>query len=183
MNTFVYFVRHAESLYIEGMERTRGLSEKGRLDSLQVGEFLKKENIDVFCSSTYERAIQTIQAAAGEKEILLFEDLKERELGEISEWTFKDAKLKLYTDIHYAFPEGESTFSAQKRAIKVLRSILNEYKGKKIVIGTHGDIMTLMLNDFDKRFDFSFWASTAMPDIYKIEFQELIFVKADRLWR
>lgn len=33
MSTFIYMVRHGESLKIEGNERTRGLSEKGNLDT------------------------------------------------------------------------------------------------------------------------------------------------------
>ncbi|CAM4480879.1 hypothetical protein PATA110616_21080 [Paenibacillus tarimensis] len=29
MTTIIYFVRHAESPYVEGKDRTRGLSEQG----------------------------------------------------------------------------------------------------------------------------------------------------------
>ncbi|RCW48603.1 hypothetical protein DFP97_106306 [Paenibacillus prosopidis] len=48
MKTFIYFVRHAESPYIEGMERTRGLSDKDKLDTLKINEILKDEEIDLF---------------------------------------------------------------------------------------------------------------------------------------
>lgn len=182
MKTVIYFVRHAESPYIEGMERTRGLSDKGKLDALKIKSILKDEKIDIFISSPYERAIQTIKHAAGTKKIVTFEDLKEREIGQIKEMNFKEAKLKVYNDIYYSFPEGESTSSAQERAIKTIVKILNEYREKKIVIGTHGDIMTLILNYFNNQFDFEFWESTSMPDIYKLEFKDQELIEVKRLW-
>lgn len=33
METIVYFIRHAESVYVEGKERTRELSEQGIIDA------------------------------------------------------------------------------------------------------------------------------------------------------
>ncbi|WP_436243994.1 histidine phosphatase family protein [Paenibacillus sp. LjRoot56] len=182
MKTVIYFVRHAESPYIEDMERTRGLSDKGKLDALKIKSVLKYEGIDIFISSPYERAIQTIKHAAGTRKIVTFEDLKEREIGKIGEMNFREAKLKVYKDIYYSFPDGESTISAQGRAIKTIVKILNEYREKKIVIGTHGDIMTLILNYFNNQFDFEFWESTSMPDIYKLEFKDHELIEVKRLW-
>ncbi|KRE55894.1 histidine phosphatase family protein [Paenibacillus sp. Soil750] len=95
---------------------------------------------------------------------------------------FREAKLKVYKDIYYSFPDGESTISAQGRAIKTIVKILNEYREKKIVIGTHGDIMTLILNYFNNQFDFEFWESTSMPDIYKLEFKNHELKEVKRLW-
>lgn len=183
MKTFIYFVRHAESPYIEGMERTRGLSDKGKLDTLKINEILKDEEIDLFISSPYERAIQTIKGAAGTNEIILFEELRERDIGQIKDMNFMEAKLKVYKDINFSFSNGESTIYAQRRAVKVIENILNENMGKKIVIGTHGDIMTLIMNYFDNRYDFEFWELTSMPDIYKLEFEEQKLIEVVRLWR
>lgn len=148
-----------------------------------MSSILKDEKIDVFISSPYERAIQTIHEAAGGKEILLFEDLRERAIGQIGEVSFKKAKLKVYEDFHYSFSEGESSSVAQSRAVKVIDQILTEHQGKKIVIGTHGDIMTLIFNHYDSQYNFGFWESTSMPDIYRLVFDEqqsLLTVK--RLW-
>lgn len=63
MSTFIYMVRHGESLKIEGNERTRGLTEKGNLDTHRVTEILKTEGIDTFISSPYKRAMLTIEEA------------------------------------------------------------------------------------------------------------------------
>lgn len=61
--------------------------------------------------------------------------------------------------------------------------LLSEYQNKKIVIGTHGDIMTLMLNYFNDDHGFEFWKSTSMPDIYKLEFNKTELKTVTRLWR
>ncbi|MCA1291939.1 histidine phosphatase family protein [Paenibacillus sp. alder61] len=88
----------------------------------------------------------------------------------------------LFENSSFAFPEGESNEEAQKRATKVILNILNKYEGKNIVIGTHGDIMTLMMNHFDPQYDYQFWRTTTMPDIYKAVFQGQKLVSTTRLW-
>ncbi|MNU00173.1 hypothetical protein D3C72_2432380 [compost metagenome] len=50
------------------------------------------------------------------------------------------------------------------------------------MIGTHGDIMTLMMHDFDGRYGFDFWRSTSMPDIYKLIISGSKLLEVSRLW-
>lgn len=184
MRTLVYFVRHAESIYVEGMERMRGLSEKGTRDSQKISSILKTREIDIVISSPYERAIQTIKplADALNKEVILYEGLRERTLGEIGEVPFKKAKQKLYTDFRYKYHLGESSKEAQERAINELIMILKKYEGKTVVLGTHGDIMTLMLNYFDDQYGIEFWESTSMPDIYELQFNKNKLEQVRRIW-
>lgn len=87
--TIIYFVRHADSIFIPNMEGERGLSEKGTADALRIIEILGNELIDLFISSPYERAIQTISglAASYKKEITIVKDLREREVGSIPDVT------------------------------------------------------------------------------------------------
>src|SRR5690606_14789045 len=120
VTTKVYFVRHAESPFVAGKERTRGLSAKGEADAIKVKEILIEENIDIFISSPYERAIQTIKPAAiaCHDEILLEQDLRERTLiGDSYELTveeFLEAKRKVYKDWNYQLPGGETSKQAQE---------------------------------------------------------------------
>ncbi|MGG0813674.1 hypothetical protein ABE142_13465 [Paenibacillus alvei] len=48
---------------------------------------------------------------------------------------------------------------------------------------SHGDIMTLMMNDFDPAYGFEFWGSTTMPDIYKLELEGMRMRGVTRLWQ
>lgn len=185
MATILYFVRHAESIFEEGKERTRGLTEQGTKDAQTVRDILGTEDIDLFFSSPYERSIETIRPAAAErqKEIVVEEELRERAIGEFKPATFNEAKKRVYEDRRFLFPGGESSVEAQKRAVRVIKSIMDRYHGMKIVVGTHGDILTLMLNHFDQQFGYDFWRSTSMPDIYKLRVEEDEPIEVTRLWK
>ena len=76
---------------------------------------------------------------------------------------------------------GESNVECQKRAIKVLKELLNTYRGQKVVLGTHGAVMTLMMGYYDSKYDLNFYYRH-QNQIYRMEFngQELVEVK--RLW-
>jgi len=187
LSTFVYMVRHGESPK-EGNDRTRGLTEKGYLDVHRVTDILKDERIDVVVSSPYIRSILTVKKLAQHigQEVLVFEDLKERifssedrrladkELGTILEESFFDSKFSL--------EGGESNADCQKRAIKVLKELLDTFRDKKVVIGTHGAVMTLMMGYFDSTYDLNFLHSTTKPDIYRMEFHEQELVDVRRIW-
>lgn len=63
MKTFIYMVRHGDSPK-DGNERTRELTEKGRLDTQRITNILQKEGIDAVISSPYSRSILTVQKVA-----------------------------------------------------------------------------------------------------------------------
>jgi 2,3-bisphosphoglycerate-dependent phosphoglycerate mutase len=186
-NTALYFVRHAESEYIEGQERERGLTEQGKRDAASVAGLLHREQIRLFYSSPYRRAVETIQGLAEVSDgiVVTEEDLRERELSgpEVKHEHFLEAKQRLYINPAFAYSGGESGEVAGARAIAVIQRILDRHPGQKIVIGTHGDIMTLIFNYYDPSYGYDFWANTTMPDIYKLEFdRDGRLVQVTRLW-
>ena len=188
MATCIYFVRHAESEYLEGAERSRGLTERGKQDALKVRDLLMEEQIDVLVSSPYRRAIETIQhlADALNKEVIIEEDLRERKLSgtDFDLYQFYEAKRRVLEEPSFSFPGGESTFEVQQRAIPILTRLLHEYSGKNIAVATHGDIMTVMMNYYDKKYDYHFWENTTMPDIYRLQFDEKQnLARVTRLWK
>jgi 2,3-bisphosphoglycerate-dependent phosphoglycerate mutase len=188
MNTYIYFIRHAESVYIEGVERERGLTDKGKKDAAAIRDLLLGEQIDVFVSSPYQRAVHTVKelADAAGQSILIEEDLRERQLSgaDVGKERFMEAKRKLFEEPDFSFPGGESSHEAQNRAGSVMAKLLQRYSGKKIGIGTHGDIMTLMMNRYDETYGYDFWRSTTMPDIYRLEFdQSDKLIEVTRLWK
>lgn len=154
MHTTIYLVRHAESPYIAGQELTRGLSPAGWLAAQKVADMLQAADIHVIVSSPYARAKQTVQVLAERKglPILEFEALRERLIiGQDynAEWNeVVRAIEKSFTDLDYSLEAGESTGRAQERSLPVIRQLLADYPGKNIVIGTHGNIMTCILNFF-----------------------------------
>ncbi|ANE86875.1 MULTISPECIES: histidine phosphatase family protein [Bacillus] len=189
MRTYIYMVRHGESPKLEGNERMRGLTERGHMDARRVTDILKAERIDTFISSPYNQAMLTIEESANfhEKEIVVYENLKEcmfsSEDQVISDKEVYPLVQKMFSNPDFARTEGESYADCQRRVVKVLKEILLDFQGRKIVIGTHGLVMTLMINYFDKQYGFEFLMNTSKPDIYKMEFKEEQLMNVERLWK
>ncbi|EEL69605.1 Phosphoglycerate mutase [Bacillus mycoides] len=182
-------VRHGESPKLEGNERTRGLTEKGILDAHRVTEILETEGIDTFISSPYKRAMLTIEKSANyhEKEIVVYENLKEcRFLSEdkiISDKEVYPLVKKMFSNPDFTLTGGESYVDCQRRVVKILKEILMDFQGHKIVVGTHGLVMTLMMNYFDNQYGLEFLMNTSKPDVYKLEFKDEQLINVERLWR
>ncbi|WP_226683224.1 histidine phosphatase family protein [Sutcliffiella horikoshii] len=181
--TNLYFIRHAHSTYTPD-ELERPLSEKGMQDAEKILAAIKPDIIEVAVSSPYKRAIQTIEGVAEyfNLDIEIFEDLKERTLTGKPAEDFTAAITKVWEDSNFAWEGGESNMEAQARGIKVVHHLLEKYEGKNVAIGTHGNIMVLIMNHFDKQYDFSFWNGLDMPDIYKLTFDRDVLVGVRRLW-
>ncbi|MBO1578536.1 histidine phosphatase family protein [Bacillus sp. XF8] len=180
--THIYFIRHAHSTYTPE-ERERPLSEKGRNDAQTVTDLLKGEKIDVVISSPYKRATQTIQGVADQFElpVQIEEDLRERLLSKEPVEDFEEAIMKVWGNPVFSFEGGESNNVAQKRGVTCIQSILKQHEGKNIVIGTHGNIMVLIMNYFDSKYDLHFWKELEMPDIYNLTFNEEKLISAVRI--
>lgn len=188
MKTLIYMVRHAESPFKFGEERTRELSEKGMQDSMKVADILTDKDINAIYSSTYTRAVQTVQELATRKGIAIeqYEELRERPIKgldyKLPEHEILKAIELSFQNGEYCLEGGESTIQAQKRAIPLINKLLKDLEGKSIVVGTHGNIMTIIMNYFDEQYGFSFWESTSKPDIYELEFVQERLTNVKRLW-
>ncbi|MFC4323172.1 histidine phosphatase family protein [Litchfieldia salsa] len=183
MLTNIYFVRHAHSTYTPD-ELGRPLSIKGLADAERICEILENENIDIIISSPYNRAIQTVEGVAKfiGKEVIIEDDLKERTLSVKPVEDFNFAITKVWEKPSFSWEGGESNIIAQKRGIRTILRVLDMYEGKNIAVGTHGNIMVLIMNYFDKKYDFSFWKDLNMPDIYKLSFDNKNLKEVNRMW-
>ncbi|GEL04908.1 histidine phosphatase family protein [Rummeliibacillus stabekisii] len=181
--TNLFFVRHAHSSYTPD-ELNRPLSEKGFSDATLVTRLLKTEGIDVVLSSPYKRAVQTVEGIAEyiHTDIGIIEGFKERTLTAVPSNDFAFAIAKVWEDYNFSWEGGESNVVAQKRGIEATYKILDNYKDKNVVIGTHGNIMVLIMNFFDRQYNFSFWQNLDMPDIFKLSFDGKVLRNVERIW-
>lgn len=187
MATTIYMIRHAESPYILGQERTRPLSQKGEVDANRIANIMKDKEVDVFVSSPYRRAVQTIEGIAKErnKEITIIEELREKDLkGDyvLTEDELTQSIKHSFEDRDFCLIGGESVREVQNRAIPLLQNLLHQYEGKAIVIGTHGNVMTIIMNFFNPEYGYEFWRSTSKPDIYQLTYTGQTLEKVQRLW-
>lgn len=187
MNTYIYFVRHAESDKTEGNERTRGLTDQGKRDCKCIPRALMKEEIDVFFSSPYRRAVMTLEESAMRqgREIRISEDLRElvfsKEEAILPDQEVHEVVQHMFTDPDFALSSGESIRECRERSVASLKQILNSCKGRKIAIGTDGLVMTLMMNAFDCKYGYDFLMRTSKPDIYKLEFDDEVLTSVLRI--
>jgi 2,3-bisphosphoglycerate-dependent phosphoglycerate mutase len=188
MTTNLYLVRHADYPKIPGDERMRGLSDEGHAASRRVCQILEAEKIDLIVSSPFRSAVQTVEPLARllDLEIMLNESLKEKVLhGEgmyLDERHFKRFTERSFVDQDFSLAGGESLHQARKRSIDLVNYLCVKYGDRKIVASTHGLIIAIILNYFDKQYDYRFWDTMTRPDIYKIVFRDNNFREVKRLW-
>ncbi|WP_042148869.1 histidine phosphatase family protein [Paucisalibacillus sp. EB02] len=183
MKTNIYLVRHAHSTYTPD-ELSRPLSVEGKQEAIRVASKLQNEKIDLVYASPYKRAMETVQGIADNigKSILVEEGFKERTLAESPVENFKLAIRKVWEDYDFRYDGGESNHMAQERGIQALLKVLEKHEGKNIVVGTHGNLMVLMMNYFNHAYDFKFWQELEMPDIYKLSFEQDRLIHVKRIW-
>ncbi|MER2171468.1 MAG: histidine phosphatase family protein [Psychrobacillus psychrodurans] len=159
MNTEIYFVRHAHSVFDLENEQSRGLSEKGRKDADKVTEILSSASIDHIVSSPYIRAVETVEGLSNliNKEIEKDDRFREGCLA-ANDYIIEDpieAFKYAFENQNFSYPGGETSLEVKERGLAALYELLHKYKGKKIAIGIHGNIMTNIMRHFDDRFDIS----------------------------
>ena len=115
-----------------------------------------KLRIDRIISSPFVRARSTALAISESKGLYLEQnsDLTERVLSSEDEEDWMEKLRDSFSDVHLKYKGGESSIEAMTRAYKVVKELK---VGSRTVIVTHGNLMTLLLRCFDKRFGFEEW--------------------------
>ncbi|WP_371471382.1 histidine phosphatase family protein [Niallia circulans] len=169
----VYIIRHCEA---KGQPSEAQLTDKGFKQAIEISKFFAGIKIDRIISSPYKRAIQSIEPLATRLnlEIEINRKLIERVLSteSLSDWL---DKLKA------TFEGGESSQEAMKRIVKIIEDVFNNEHENTIIV-THGNLMSLLLNFYNKNFGFDDWQNLSNPDIYLLKNvgNKVIY---ERLWK
>ena len=182
--TVIYFVRHAHS-HFTADEYNRPLSDKGFEERDRVTKLFKNKIIHTIYSSPYNRAVQTVEGIAQEHKLQIntIDCLKERILSTETIFDFDAAIQQVWGHPNFAYEGGESNESAMERAITALKKIIVAHPNDNIVIGTHGNVMALMMQYFNAKYNYSFWKKLSMPDVYQLTFQHLVLRDVQRIWQ
>lgn len=174
MTTF-YFVRHAHANWMP--DENRPLSESGLTKADRVADILTSHPITAIYASPYRRAHQTVEPLAKQLNLPLqiLDDLRERQLAAEPFDTVDgfDAGVKaVWADPAFAHAGGESNMVAQKRGAVLIEQLSAKHADGHIVLGTHGNLMALMLQHFLPSCDYDFWQALSMPDIYRLSIKD-----------
>ncbi len=174
--TNIYFVRHAEPNYDNHNDLERELSPRGMADRELVTRFFSDKHIDIVVSSPYKRAINTVKPFAELRglPIEIIEDLRERRVDTCWIEDFSEFAKRQWEDFDYKLSDGECLREVQDRNIRVLKSILQKYSGKNIVVGSHGTALSTVINYFDHSFAYDGFQKikNRMPWIVEFVFDE-----------
>lgn len=180
--TTVYFIRHAEPNYSNHDDLTRELSPKGLRDRKLVSAFLADKAVDAVLSSPCKRAVDTVADFAQSKKLAITTnwDFRERK---ISAWIedFHGFCRHQWADFDYKLSDGETLREVQQRNIRALNAVLNDYKDKTVVIGSHGTALSTIIHFYDPSFGHTEFEKMLMPWIVKFSFEGHSCIKIEQI--
>jgi 2,3-bisphosphoglycerate-dependent phosphoglycerate mutase len=174
----VLLVRHARSTPPETSaqagtsEADQPLTEEGRAAAERLADQLDGFSLDAVYSSPYQRAVETVQPAADRRELHVqrIDDLRERLLSPEPLPDWRDHLARAWQDPEYACPGGETGRTAQRRAVAVLDLLrVRHPDGGRLLVGSHGNLIGLILQAFEPSIDFGFWDAMPTPAVYWLE--------------
>jgi 2,3-bisphosphoglycerate-dependent phosphoglycerate mutase len=175
----IVLIRHSESMPPkdgEGAEseRDRPLTERGMRDADALADSLAAIMPARVYSSPYRRAIQTVEPIARRHglEVELIEDLRERLLSPAPLPDWREHLERCWRDFDYAPDGGESSAIAQARVVAVFDSLRRRHREGIVVVGSHGNLISLALHVLEPRVNYDFWNAIPMPAVYRIEFRD-----------
>jgi 2,3-bisphosphoglycerate-dependent phosphoglycerate mutase len=171
----ILLVRHAEPIPVgtPGWEEDdRPLTDAGRQAALELADELEPYVITGLYCSPYRRALETVQPTAERRglRVIQLEDLRERRLTKVLRDDWLDLMRASWADPDYALDGLESSRDAQLRGTRVLDLLrVRHPDGGRLLLGSHGNLISLMLQALEPAVDFDFHWAMPMPAIYHLE--------------
>ncbi len=170
----VLLVRHAEPVPIgtpEIHDDDRPLTDAGRAAAEELATELDGWEVTAIYSSPYERAVQTVTVLAARRglPVQLLDDLRERRLSPEPHDAWRDTLERSWGDADFELPGGESGRTAQRRAIAILDLLRTRHAdGGRIVLGSHGNLISLVLQALQPEVGYDFHMAMPMPALYRL---------------
>lgn len=173
----LYLIRHCSA---EGQEPAAPLTPTGRKQAEQLAEHLMDRGIDRVISSPYLRALQSIQPFLECSGLTMAADkrLAERVLSASPMDNWMEKLENSFADPDISYDGGETGKEAAAR----LRSVVDELpEGSCTALVTHGNLMALLIGEYDLLFGFEQWRRLTNPDVYQISIGTRVEIQ--RTWQ
>jgi broad specificity phosphatase PhoE len=147
--TTLFLIRH-------GLTAVTGSRLYGRTPGIHLDERFEGVRLTALYSSPLERCVETLQPLAETRglEIRTSDALVEMDAGD---WTGRTLpslrRVKLWNTVQrnpsrFHFPGGESFVDAEARVLDELERIVARHPRGRIVVGTHGDIVRVLISHY-----------------------------------
>ncbi len=170
----VLLVRHAQAERVgtNGVrDDDRALTAEGRSAAIELAEELDDYGVTAIYSSPYRRAVETV-SFIGERrglEVQVLDDLRERLLSVQPDDAWATTLERAWEDPDFATPGAESGREAQRRAIGMLDLLRSRHPdGGRLVLGSHGNLISLMLQSLDGQVGYAFHMAMPNPAVYRL---------------
>jgi len=170
----VLLVRHAEPMppgTPDVLDDDRPLTDAGRDAARELAEELDGWEISAIYSSPYARSVETVSVLAERRRlrVQLLDDLRERSLSTEPHDGWRESLARSWTDPEFALPGAESGRDAQRRAIGTLDLLrVRHPDGGRLVVGSHGNLISLILQALEPGVGFDFNMAMPMPALYRL---------------
>jgi 2,3-bisphosphoglycerate-dependent phosphoglycerate mutase len=170
----VLLIRHAEPVAIgtpDIEDDDRPLTDAGRSAAQELAAELDGWEITAIYSSPYARALETVTVLAERRGIgvQLIDDLRERRLSLEPHDEWRDSLQRSWSDADFALPGAESGRDAQRRAVAILDLLrVRHPDGGRLVIGSHGNLISLILQALEPDVGYDFHMAMPMPALYRL---------------
>ena len=173
--TTLFLIRHGltavtgKTLY----GRTPGVSldDRGRAQAEALADRLAPVRLTAVYSSPLDRCMETMAPLAARQglDVVTREGLIEMDVGA---WTGRSLaqvrRTRLWKDVihhpsQFRFPDGESFVDAQSRALAEVQSIAARHPRGRIAVGSHGDIIRMLIAHYSGAHLDLFQRTTADP--------------------
>jgi 2,3-bisphosphoglycerate-dependent phosphoglycerate mutase len=173
----VLLVRHAASVPPgspgwEERDDDRPLSDDGLRQADDLAFELDPYGLSAVYSSPYARSIQTVTPIARRRglDVQVLADLRERRLTLAPRDDWGEVLASSWTDPSFALPGTESGQAAQRRGIGVLDLLrVRHADGGRLLVGSHGNLISLILQSFEPEVGLDFHLAMPVPAIYHLE--------------
>ena len=173
----IILVRHATPILPgtpgwEERDDERPLTTEGLRQADELAFELDPYGLSAVYSSPFPRAVQTVSPTARRRllEVQLIDDLRERRLhaGLVDDW--RELMARSWAEPDFAVPGGESAREAQRRGMSVLDLLRARHaEGGRLLVGSHGNLISLILQALEPAVDHAFHQAMPMPAVYHLQ--------------
>lgn len=179
----IYCIRHCSAI---GQHKDSPLTTEGTRQAQLMSMYLNEQNfpIDKIISSPYLRAVESIKPFADTKDLQINLDpqLHERVLSiePLEDWLHELEHS--FQNPNYRLPGAESSNDAIQRVNHILDHIFINDDAANVVLVTHGNLLTLLLSQYDSSFNFDKWKELQNPDIFLMNYDQQGVQSIKHLW-
>jgi 2,3-bisphosphoglycerate-dependent phosphoglycerate mutase len=173
----VVLIRHAAAVPPgspgwEERDDDRPLTEEGMGAAAEMAIELEPYVFNAVYSSPYTRAVQTVTPLARLRrlEVQLLDDLRERRLTTAGRADWHDILARAWSDPDFATEGAESGRAAQRRGTRALDLLrVRHPDGGRVAAGSHGNLISLILQAFEPAVDLVFHEAMPFPALYHLQ--------------